>query len=449
MGKRYLFLLLLIVTQITASACLANPLVQRLLWQDSSKSKINPFFALLLFNEKRIIMDKNFLGIKRGTKEKLNATIFISGASSASGIEWSSANQSVATVDSSGLVSGVSNGKTVIQAKIPGENISVTCPVTVFSGYLYASLDDSNSVAIASFNHLTGDVTSLNTQATGVSPTGIAVDPFGRYLYTGNFDSNTISQFGINSNDGSLSVLAPAVVTGSNPRNIAISLDSKFLYIANETANLVSQYTIGSSGTLTPVTTYPTLAVTFVSIDPTGKFLLTIGPTLTQLASYSIDPISGNLSQRGTSPSFDSQALFSFHPNGRYIFVGSAPNLRVLELNSDSGSLTTTADVAYSAVPHSSSVHPNGRFVYFVNASVGSVTCFVVDPSTGFIQNSSSVATGFSDIRFMVIDPTGNFAFVANKSGNLIRLKINQETGELLFLGTTAVGGTQWNLALM
>ncbi|MCZ8344125.1 MAG: beta-propeller fold lactonase family protein [Leptospira sp.] len=449
MFKRISFLILLIGMQITTSACLVNPFVQRLFWLENSKSNINPLFALLFLNEKRIQLDKNFLGVKRGTKEKLNGTIFVWGAPSSSGIEWSSANQSVATVDGSGLVTGVSNGKTVIQAKIPGENISVSCPVTVFSGYLYASLDDANEVTIASFNHLTGEVTWLNTQPTGISPTGIATDPFGRYLYTGNFDSNTISQFSINSNNGSLSLLGAAVNTGSNPRNIAISIDSKFLYIANETANIVSQYSIGSNGTLTPVTTYATLPVTFVSIDPTGKYLLTIGPTVTQLSSYSIDPTSGILTQKGTSPSFDSQALFSFHPNGRYVFVGSSPNLRVLELNRESGALSTVADTNHSAVPHSSAIHPNGKFVYFVNSSVGTISCFVVDPSTGILQNASTVATGFSDIRFMVIDPTGNFAFVANKTGNLIRLRVDQDTGKLDDLSVTNVGGTQWNLVLM
>lgn len=74
-----------------------------------------------------IVLDKNTLSLKVGETSQLTATVEPEGAEYE--LEWSSADPSVATVDSEGKVSGVYYGNTVITVKA-GE-LSAECQVSV------------------------------------------------------------------------------------------------------------------------------------------------------------------------------------------------------------------------------------------------------------------------------------------------------------------------------
>ncbi|WP_456010638.1 Ig-like domain-containing protein [Clostridium butyricum] len=77
--------------------------------------------------KKTISLDKSSLDIKEGTLEKLTATT----TPSAVGIDWSSSDETVATVDSNGNVKAIKEGQSTITAQIEGTDIKSTCIVTV------------------------------------------------------------------------------------------------------------------------------------------------------------------------------------------------------------------------------------------------------------------------------------------------------------------------------
>ncbi|NFH74559.1 Ig domain-containing protein, partial [Clostridium botulinum] len=86
---------------------------------------------LLPYNEniknKSISLNKSSLNLKEGTSEKLTATT----TPSAVDIDWSSSDETVATVDSNGNVKAVKEGQSRITAKIKGTDIKTDCIVTV------------------------------------------------------------------------------------------------------------------------------------------------------------------------------------------------------------------------------------------------------------------------------------------------------------------------------
>ncbi len=86
---------------------------------------------LLPYNEniknQSISLNKSSLTLKEGTSEKLTATT----TPSAINIDWSSSDETVATVDSNGNVKAIKEGQATITVKIKGTDTKSTCRVTV------------------------------------------------------------------------------------------------------------------------------------------------------------------------------------------------------------------------------------------------------------------------------------------------------------------------------
>ena len=74
----------------------------------------------------------------------------------------------------------------------------------------------------------------------------------GRYAYTGNAASDSISGFGIGT-DGSLSLLSPdgrSGETNAGATDMALSMNSQFLYVRNSRAGTISGFAVQSDGSL-------------------------------------------------------------------------------------------------------------------------------------------------------------------------------------------------------
>jgi 6-phosphogluconolactonase (cycloisomerase 2 family) len=77
----------------------------------------------------------------------------------------------------------------------------------------------------------------------------------GRFAYTANAASNTISEYGVSA-DGNLTLLDAAAAstgTGSTPTDMALSGNSHFLYTRDGGKGAVSGFRIGADGALTPI----------------------------------------------------------------------------------------------------------------------------------------------------------------------------------------------------
>ncbi len=84
----------------------------------------------------------------------------------------------------------------------------------------------------------------------------IAVPRNGRFAYTSNAGSATISSFSV-APDGHLTLLdvtAASVAAGSAPTDLAFS-NNRFLYVRNGGNGTVSGFLVNADGSLTPVTT--------------------------------------------------------------------------------------------------------------------------------------------------------------------------------------------------
>jgi 6-phosphogluconolactonase len=116
-----------------------------------------------------------------------------------------------------------------------------------------------NASAISSYELLPNgslSAVSASVPTLGAATCWLAVTPNGRFVYTSNSASATISGFAISAN-GSLESLAGTVLatlpTGSANLDLAITTDGKFLYSLDSGTGTVSVFGIAEDGLLTPL----------------------------------------------------------------------------------------------------------------------------------------------------------------------------------------------------
>ncbi len=175
----------------------------------------------------------------------------------------------------------------------------------------------------------------------GQFPTGLTLDPTGRFAYVANCGirtctfstSGNVSAYTINAATGALTPVAGSPFSaGSGPIELAVEPTGRFLYVANITSNNVSAYAIdATSGALTLVPGSPFSAGDgshAVAVEPTGNFIYVVNIRSSNISAYTIDAITGALTPVPGSP-------FPTGPGG--------------------------------SAPHSVAVDSTGQFVYAIN----------------------------------------------------------------------------------
>lgn len=133
-------------------------------------------------------------------------------------------------------------------------------------------------------------------------PNGLAIHPNGNFLYIAMTGSSTtagtqvVGQV-INPSSGALSPIPGSPFTaGNQPSGVAIDPAGKFLFVTNTMDNTVSAFTIdSSSGALTPVTgspfmTGPMSNPFMMAINPAGTLLFVVNANSTSISAFGIGP---------------------------------------------------------------------------------------------------------------------------------------------------------------
>ena len=182
------------------------------------------------------------------------------------------------------------------------------------------------------------------------------------------------------------------VLTGSVPRGVALSPVGSFIYVADETSDDIAAYTADlATGQLSPIPGGPFAAGTgpyAVTVDPSGRFAYVANDGSDNVSGFAINPTTGALAPIVGSP----------FPTGH--------------------------------VPRAVTVHPSGAFAFVLsenvstsgtNVTVGNVSAYRVDSVAGTLAPiaGSPFPVGVSPFS-MILHPTGRFLYVANTGANLV-----------------------------
>ncbi|GBF51794.1 bacterial Ig-like domain, group 2 [Leptospira ryugenii] len=435
-----------------------NPFIQSLFNFEQGKKDLNPFLFALAIPSQSPEPTKSFafsncspaLQLYKNETQLLVAVYKENESNKDSTIQWTSSNATIASVSETGLVQAVGVGIATITASSNG--LQASCRVRTFSGNLYVSLDQNNQIYHLTVNQSDGILSPDSSYNVDLAPTGIAADPLGRFLYVANFTTGSISKFTINSSTGALT--ANGSLGGiTNPRNMVISPDGNFLYLAAEGNQRILTYPIQASDgdLLTPLQTDTNALTANVGISPDGKYLASLVNSLSRVRTYSRNSTSGELSVAKTSEnlSHTGSGNIGFNPNGNYFYLANNAHIFAFQFNQTSGDFTQIGSATLqsgSAIANGICVHPSGNFLYTVGLSDQIVRTYNINQSDGSISFANEINTSGGSIRYLVFDPKGKYAYLADNSGDLKSYSVNSQTGALSSLQSINLSAGQWNL---
>jgi 6-phosphogluconolactonase len=179
-----------------------------------------------------------------------------------------------------GLIEGFSVNGGLLQSigVTPTDGINPTgLAIDPGGTHLYAANTSSNSISIFSIDSAGGlaEVTGSPINDQYLNPTALIFDAAGGFLYVANQGSNNVAAYSIDSTTGLPAILTTSTTTGafstgSSPSILALDPGGKYLFVGNQGSAAGIQVFGISSGNLTTLSTY-TVGGTPTSIAVLGK----------------------------------------------------------------------------------------------------------------------------------------------------------------------------------
>jgi len=309
-----------------------------------------------------------------------------------------------------------------------GMNASTASPSTLAidpgGNYLYAGNEiftPHGSVSAYRINRMTGDLTLLNALPAVGAPAHVGVDKFRRYLFAAEYVGSYFEVFPILAN-GSLgpAVFQMKTVDNVGPKKATSAPPGSFAISAHE----------GPDGHPHQMETDPSnqwVVGSDAGQDRIYVWKLTVGgtPPLTPAAIPFVN-----------TPPGDGPRHFAFHPNGVWMYSIQEEGDTIIfwRFNPATGSLTNTQQV--SSLPpgfvgtvftSEIRVSADGRFVYGVNRLNDTICVFRIGHDGRLTQVSHASTLGDYP-RIITIDPSGRFMVSGNqRADNVTTFRISRE----------------------
>lgn len=349
-------------------------------------------------------------------------------------------------------------------------------PVRYTPTFAYVANAASSDVSAFAIDPSTGALTLAGLTVLGecargcpIDPQRVAVDPSGRFVYTGNL-TDDVSAFAI-SPRGTLTSLGSIVCGGSGvfcpfesvgANSVTVDPSGRFVYALFNSFDDISSYFIDpTTGVLTSqgVTALPAgFQPNSLAVDPTGRFAYTANSS-SDVSAFQIDPTTGVMTSLGANaPTGTGPALsVAIDPSGRFLYTANflSNDVSAFAIDPKTGALTSLgrALAANGVTPFSLSVDPSGRFLYIANADSHDVSAFAIDPVTGVLTLLGPNAPAGPGLSMLTVDPSGRFVYTVNVIGvpsspstHVSGFAIDPTTGALTSLGLDVLVGVDCRL---
>jgi outer membrane autotransporter protein len=254
----------------------------------------------------------------------------------------------------------------------------------------------------------------------GAFPQGVAITPDGRYVYTSDAGTSTLTVF-----DASTHAVIGSVTGVTAPSGMAASPDGRFIYVADSSSNRVSVVNVATRqivGASVPVGDTPT----GLAVSPDGKFLY-----VSNIGDSSVTVINAGVrTVIATVNVGDSPLNLAVSPDGKFVYVANSNSSSVSVI--DARTNTVAATIAAGDTPLGVAVAPDGKTLYVTNEADSTIS--VIDTATRTVVRTIATC-GCSAIN-VSITPDGRYAYVTGINGVDV---VDTATGTIV--QTIAVGG--------
>jgi 6-phosphogluconolactonase len=280
-------------------------------------------------------------------------------------------------------------------------------------------------------NRVTGALTAAGIHESGTSPSCLAVNAGGTRLYSanetdraGDAREGTVSAFAIHRPDGTLEVLNTVGSGGAGPTYVSIHPTGRFLLVANYFGGSVAVLPILPDGRLGPATDVQ---------NDAGQ----IGPARATNAPPGSFAFSGHDRTHAH--------MIQADPSGRFVLHADLglDKIYVWKFAEHRGALVPGDPPAVTLPPGDGPrhfhFHPNGRWVYSIQEEASTIVLF--DYDAGRLaprQTISTLPPGFAGSNFcseILVSADGQYVYAGNRVHDSIGIFAVGRNGELAFLG--------------
>ena len=282
--------------------------------------------------------------------------------------------------------------------------------------------------------HFASVVDVVVSNAQGISGTLFNGFKYNSFLYVSNQSgASFLYKMKIDSADGSITQLGSTSVP-NGAYGVEIDPSNTWVYTAGVLANQIAAFTINhSTGDLTAVPGSPFAGgsgVDAVAVSKDSKCLIAsnfYAASSAAVTSYSINQTTGALVKVADYTGGTQAGFLAIDPQNRFVFVTNygSDNISAYTMNTTNCTLAFVGNYSCGDAPDAISVHPSGKYVYTGNASnsftggKGAVTALAVDQNTGALSIINTYLT--ADARRgsgVEIDKTGTQLYVTARGND-------------------------------
>jgi 6-phosphogluconolactonase len=341
--------------------------------------------------------------------------------------------------------------------------IASAADVTLFVG-TYTNAQ-SKGIYSLQFDEASGKLSAPTLAAESESPSFLAMQPTGRYVYAANEHPSgpanapgTVSAFAV---DGAKLKLINVVSSrGAGPCHVAVDRTGHWLFVANYTGGSIAAFPIQASGALGEASSFFQHTLTSVEprqkeahahmvvLSPDNRFLLVADLGGDRVFVYRFDERTGKLTLNSPpggilSPGSGPRHI-AFSRDGKLLYVLNELKDTVTTFRWDASKGALESTDTLSALPAGYTgpksgaeiaVHPTGKFLYTSNRGHDSIAMFAIG-ADGKLTASGHESTRGKTPRNFAIDPSGKFLLAANQDSSTISVfRIDEKTGKLAPVG--------------
>ncbi|WP_330177453.1 lactonase family protein [Streptomyces sp. NBC_01498] len=309
-------------------------------------------------------------------------------------------------------------------------------------------------IGLASYDTVTGAITSTGTLPGVGDPSYLAAHPDGTTLYAvDERQDGGVTAIALGE-DGGHTVLGTRSTGGSSPCHLSVHPGGRWLFSANYGSGSVAVHPVEDSGALgerTGLVTHGEPApgpgqngphAHQIVTSPDGGHVLAVDLGTDSVYTYRLDESAGTLGRvsYATLPPGAGPRHLVFHPSGRFAYVANELNNTITVCGYDpaDGTLTpgepsaTGAGGAGDSFPSQPVITADGAFVYLANRGHNSLSRFAVTDDGAALRLLDTVPVGGDWPRQLALSPDGTLLFAANqRSNNVSVFHVDPTAGEL------------------
>jgi 6-phosphogluconolactonase (cycloisomerase 2 family) len=275
---------------------------------------------------------------------------------------------------------------------------------------------------------------SPNLGSGAVSPMIIVQKKFMYQPWTPTGGTSELQGFTISSNGGLTAIAGSPFPTPSQSDPLVADPQGRFLYSAEGGSHTVTVFQINStSGALTASPNSPFNMgdnITNVAVDASGKYLYaSVGSHGTIVYGFSVNQTTGDLTALPTSPFFFDEAALIGHPKNSYLLGTAGGAVNTFAVDPNSGTLTLAATYAPPAEVGQLVIHPSGNYVYSFTVPPSTLQAFALDASGNLTPLTGSPYTALTPINDAQIDQNGTAIVGATANSQFYVVTIDANTG--------------------